>query len=573
MRKIAVLAVLAGRLWGESDAGIRAAVDRALPVLENSAATFVAKRACVSCHHNILPILTMHLARERGVAIDAKALTAVEEKTFRSLRGPAALDDAVQATALADPTPNDSYLLMAAHAAGLAPDLTKAVYARRLIGWQRDGHWVTSDFRPPHSSSSFTATATAARAISIYAPMELRMERDACLLRARRWLASTRPASVEDGSFRLLGLVWAGGAADDIAAARRDLIRMREESGGWAELPGYPADAYSTGEALYALREAGMATVDRDWSTGVQFLLSTQSADGTWRVGTRMISPAQVSPDYFSSGFPYAKDEYLSYAGSSWAVIALLSSLPVVETPAIREENSDAPAWARIALFGSASQLTTLLDGGLNADAKLLAMVAQDAEKVRLALAHGAAVTARPVTIAASYRGTGAAIRILLGALPTDANLSKALERASMTGDLANVKLLLAKGADPSAGLSQAVTFGYPEVVRALIGAGASVKATESSGINLLHWAAITNRPEVVPLLASAGTPINAMDQFGYTPLMYAATIDFGDAKLLKALLKAGADPRIRNDQGRTALEQARFYRHSLLETALRQGF
>ena len=30
----------------------------------------------------------------------------------------------------------------------------------------------------------------------------------------------------------------------------------------------------------------------------------------------------------FSSGFPYGKDEYLSYAGSSWAVMAMLSSLP-----------------------------------------------------------------------------------------------------------------------------------------------------------------------------------------------------------------------------------------------------
>jgi ankyrin repeat protein len=34
-------------------------------------------------------------------------------------------------------------------------------------------------------------------------------------------------------------------------------------------------------------------------------------------------------------------------------------------------------------------------------------------------------------------------------------------------------------------------------------------------------------------------------------------------------LLKAGADPKIRNDEGRTALEQARYHRHALLEKAL----
>jgi len=92
---------------------------------------------------------------------------------------------------------------------------------------------------------------------------------------------------------------------------------------------------------------------------------------------------------------------------------------------------------------------------------------------------------------------------------------------------------------------------------------------TENTGINLLHWAAIANRPEVIPVLAAAGVPINAMDDFHYTPLMYAATIDFGDARVLKALLKAGADPKIRNNEGRTALEQARYYRHAQLEKAL----
>lgn len=139
-----------------------------------------------------------------------------------------------------------------------------------------------------------------------------------------------------------------------------------------------------------------------------------------------------------------------------------------------------------------------------------------------------------------------------------------------MSGDLEIVKLLLERGADPAPGLSQAVTFGYPEIVRALIAAGASAKGTESSGINLLHWAAITNRPEVVPALVEAGVSINATDDFLFTPLMYAVTIDFGDARVLKALLKAGADPNIRNDEGRTALEQARHYHNTLLEAALR---
>src|SRR5689334_21441877 len=101
----------------------RAAVRRAIPALERSAKNFVKERSCVSCHHNVLPILTLRLAASRGVAIDATILSEVERKTFRELTNARAFDDAVQALTVADPTPNDSWLLIAAQTAGLAPDL------------------------------------------------------------------------------------------------------------------------------------------------------------------------------------------------------------------------------------------------------------------------------------------------------------------------------------------------------------------------------------------------------------------------------------------------------------------
>src|SRR5262249_57596299 len=90
----------------------RAAINKALPMLQHSASEFVAKRACVSCHHNILTILALDSARARGFKIDETVLKAVEEKTFRELQAPAAVDDAIQAAGLNDPTPDDSYLLM-----------------------------------------------------------------------------------------------------------------------------------------------------------------------------------------------------------------------------------------------------------------------------------------------------------------------------------------------------------------------------------------------------------------------------------------------------------------------------
>ena len=545
----------------------RTAVERALPALERSAKTFVANRSCVSCHHNILPILTLRLAASRGFTIDAAVLENVERKTFRELTMTRAFDEAVQGAGVGDPTPNDSWLLVAAQVAGLAPDPTNAIYAKRIASWQHDGHWTTSDFRPPHSSSLFTATATAVRAIRAYMPDEMRQTRERVVADASRWLQQTAPQSTEDATFRVLGLVWAGAPRDVIAAAAADLQKLQRLSGGWAQLPGYRPDAYSTGEALYALSEAG-ASDTMGWRRGIVLLRSTQAADGTWRVPTRMISPAEVSPPYFETGFPYKKDEFLSYAGSSWATMALLSALPQTTT---------LPPRPKAAASQAASEVSPLM----------LAM--PDLAQVTQLIANGADVHYRTpagydaVTVAASYRGTTDIIRALLdagaAAEPPDSSKAKhsPLLFASMSGDLETVSLLLARGAkanprpNPSGDspISEAITFGRADVVRALVAAGAKVDLVESTGVNLLHWATITNRAEVIPVLAKAGVDINAIDEAGFTPLMYAATIDFGDTSTLRALLAAGADKTIKNASGRTARQQAQHFGHTQLAIAL----
>jgi hypothetical protein len=125
---------------------------------------------------------------------------------------------------------------------------------------------------------------------------------------------------------------------------------------------------------------------------GLTFLLSTQAGDGTWRVHTRMISPAEVSPPYFSTGFPYEQDEFLSYAGSCWAVMAILSSLPETNVPRTTSPDRtsrDVAPWVRPALFGTARELGALLDSGLDPivdrrrhDGAMMA--APDADKVGL---------------------------------------------------------------------------------------------------------------------------------------------------------------------------------------------
>ncbi len=517
MARVWIFFLLAAAAFAQTPQAVRKSIDRALPPLQRSAATFVKERACFSCHHNALAILTMRMAKQRGVPIDEAVLAVVEEKTWKS---GGALDEVVQARNVADPTPNDSLLLIAEEFAGRGLEPASQVRRQRLASWQReDGHWVTSDFRPPHSSSLFTTTATAVRALRA-------RPGDPRVAAAASWLATNKPVSTEDASFRVMGLVWAGA---DAKAAQADLLAMQRPDGGWGQLSGYASDAYSTGQAVFALQAAGTAA-----PKGVRFLLSNQAGDGTWHVRTRMLSPAEVSPPYFETGFPYKKDQFLSYAGSAWATMALLSTIPASAPP-----------------LPVATRIEPSVDS-LSPYAQLLA--------------------------AASYYGNSTAVAKLLAAgapaNPPEGTRGRntPLSLAAMSGDLEMLRLLLKAGADPDSGsaLSEAVTFGHAPAVHELIAAGADASGVEGTGINLMHWATITNRAEVIPMLAAAKVPLDDVDDNGYTPLMYAATIDFGDTKTLEALLAAGADIQVRDTKNRTPLQQAKRLKHAAIEKALR---
>jgi ribonuclease D len=109
---------------------------------------------------------------------------------------------------------------------------------------------MTSDFRPPYSSSEFTATATAVAAIGAYMPEELGAERDAALGRAVTWLAASWPRSTEDAAFRVMG-------NDALFVIAERLPRSPAELSG---IPGVGRDiAERRGHEILAAVEAGLA--------------------------------------------------------------------------------------------------------------------------------------------------------------------------------------------------------------------------------------------------------------------------------------------------------------------------
>ena len=130
---------------------------------------------------------------------------------------------------------------------------------------------------------------------------------------------------------------------------------------------------------------------------------------------------------------------------------------------------------------------------------------------------------------------------------------------------------LLDLGADPTIGKNGG-DGGYPlmvmvqtgmsaEGLRAVVEAGGEADRADSDRFSPLH-AGTGRSAAVMEALLSGGANANALDGNGFTPLMWAlnpeATLESGTVSdIVEALLDAGADPMIENNEGKTAIALA----------------
>jgi hypothetical protein len=313
-------------------AAVRAAVAKTLPLLQQGAKTFRERSEgrCIACHHQGLILPTVALARERGFAIAEQLARAEVERVHgfyarrhrlyeRALTEPAA---AKRADAYGNFTVHVGYWLWALAAEKVAPDEVTATAARLLAAKQAaDGHWDFEDgARAPMQAGDFTTTALAAFVLRHYGPADQAAVMTRHLAGAKDWLLQHRPRTTDDKAFRLFGLHWLAADVEERKKAVEQLRAGQRADGGWAQQDNMPSDAYATGLVLVALHQAGgVAVTDAWYRRGVAYLLQTQLEDGSWFVKTHAIP----SNPYFESGFPHGKSQFISYAGTCWATMAL----------------------------------------------------------------------------------------------------------------------------------------------------------------------------------------------------------------------------------------------------------
>lgn len=298
----------------------RAAVERALPLLQQTDVTFLRKAGCVSCHHNSLTAMTVSAARKAGIPVDERAARSQRDDIGKY--ADIWRERALQGHGIPGGPDTISYLLLGLAVEEHPSDLATDAWARYLKNDQlSDGRSRITIHRPPLESSEIEITAVAMRAMQSYAPKAQRGEYEKAVWRAAGWIRTAQPRTTADRAFQLLGLTWAGDSPDSLQKPARELLAEQRADGGWGQLSTLASDAYATGQALVALHEAGaLAVTDPAYHRGVEYLLSTQLEDGSWHVTSRAF-PFQP---YFESGFPHGPDQWISVAATNWATTALV---------------------------------------------------------------------------------------------------------------------------------------------------------------------------------------------------------------------------------------------------------
>jgi ankyrin repeat protein len=147
------------------------------------------------------------------------------------------------------------------------------------------------------------------------------------------------------------------------------------------------------------------------------------------------------------------------------------------------------------------------------------------------------------------------------------AQLDQELIAAAKANNVPLVQELLARGGNVNtkdaiqdSAFLYAGAEGFNDVLRLTLAAGADVTSTNRYGGTALIPASEHGHVETVQILIAAGVPVNHVNNLGWTAMQEAILLNNGGPRqqeVVGLLLGAGADPNIRDPEGRTALQNA----------------
>lgn len=174
--------------------------------------------------------------------------------------------------------------------------------------------------------------------------------------------------------------------------------------------------------------------------------------------------------------------------------------------------------------------------------------------------------TTAPATPAPATQGPPSQSPPTLGP-EEQARLDQELVAAAKANNAALVRELIGRGGNVNAKDSiqdsaflYAGAEGFNEVLQLTLAAGADVTSMNRYGGTALIPASEHGHVETVKILIAAGVPVNHVNNLGWTAMQEAILLNNGGPRqqeVVRLLLDAGADPGIRDPEGRTALQNA----------------
>ena len=160
-------------------------------------------------------------------------------------------------------------------------------------------------------------TATAIRALAMYAPAGRKAEAQRRIDRAAAWIATAPTKNIDGMNMQLLGLEPSGARGVRGSPGCGNYPPMQRPDGGWGQTANLASEPTPLDYALYHARTR--CTVSRSLSARVCSTVQTQAADGSWYVKSRAPKFQLV----LDTIFPYGHDQWISSWATAWSATAL----------------------------------------------------------------------------------------------------------------------------------------------------------------------------------------------------------------------------------------------------------
>jgi hypothetical protein len=189
---------------------------------------------------------------------------------------------------------------------------------------QPDGSWefFATLRRPPINESQSTDAAWIIMALQGETGSEIPESQRLALSRAVAWLDGEKARDLhQDKALKLPLGIRSGKPVTEMQSAIDELMALQRADGGWSQtVPELKSDAFATGQSLYVLALAGYTAERPEIKRGIDFLVATQSQDGTWPMISR--STPDGSPGSSKLLTP------IQCAAASWATLGLTRLVP-----------------------------------------------------------------------------------------------------------------------------------------------------------------------------------------------------------------------------------------------------